>query len=214
MLKNADAILFDLDGTLWDSSEGIVLAWNSYLAAHPELGVAPNITLEKMQSVIGLEIEKLAAGLFPSLSPEKRMEVTDLCYLEEVAYLAAHGAPLCPGVARALPLLAEKRPLAIVSNCQAGYIEAFLDSMGMRGLFADFECSGYTGMSKDKNIALLAERNGYKNPVYVGDTATDCRAAALAGVPFIFASYGFGSLPAEEQHALAIASAMELVDML
>lgn len=43
---------------------------------------------------------------------------------------------------------------------------------------------------------MVILRNGIENAVYVGDTQSDCDAARQAGVPFIFASYGFGNVDA------------------
>ena len=53
---------------------------------------------------------------------------------------------------------------------------------------------GRTGKPKSENIKLIVERNNLQNPVYVGDTQWDCDAATAAGVPFIFAAYGFGKV--------------------
>ena len=36
------------------------------------------------------------------------------------------------------------------------------------------------------------ERNGIEKAVYVGDTQGDCDASRAAGIPFVWASYGFG----------------------
>ena len=82
--------------------------------------------------------------------------------------------------------------LAIVSNCQRGYVEAFLHSSGMADLFCDYEEWERTGLTKGENIRLVMERNGYRKAVYVGDTRKDQEAAQAAGIPFIHASYGFG----------------------
>ena len=38
------------------------------------------------------------------------------------------------------------------------------------------------------------ERNHIKNAIYVGDTMSDKTAADFAGIPFCFASYGFGEV--------------------
>ena len=43
------------------------------------------------------------------------------------------------------------------------------------------------------------ERQGFEKSVYIGDTQGDCDAAREAGVPFIFASYGFGSVKDPEK---------------
>ena len=59
--------------------------------------------------------------------------------------------------------------------------------------FVDFECPGRTNLSKAENIKIVIERNNLKHPVYVGDTQMDCDAAKKAGIPFIYARYGFGN---------------------
>ena len=80
----------------------------------------------------------------------------------------------------------------IVSNCQKGYIEAFLAAHGLGDFFEDFECSGRTGFTKGKNIRLVMERNRIKEAAYIGDTLLDYAAAREAGIPFVHAAYGFG----------------------
>ena len=58
----------------------------------------------------------------------------------------------------------------------------------------DYENPGRTGLSKGENINLIIERNNLDSPVYVGDTAGDFTAAKYAGIPFIYAKYGFGQV--------------------
>ena len=60
--------------------------------------------------------------------------------------------------------------------------------------FTDIECYGNTDLSKGENNKLVIERNNLKNAVYVGDTQGDADSAEFAGIPFVFASYGFGSV--------------------
>ena len=90
--------------------------------------------------------------------------------------------------------LSRRYPLFVVSNCEKGYIEAYFAGTGMGKYFTDFESAGNTGLPKSENIALVVKRHGLKRPVYVGDTALDCRSAQEAGVPFIHAAYGFGNV--------------------
>ena len=98
-----------------------------------------------------------------------------------------------------------------MSNCQAGYIELFLKKTGLAPYIRDFECFGNTGMGKAKNIKLLLERNHFSSPVYAGDTQGDFEASRKAGVPFVFASYGFGDV--KEADAV-IGTFEELADIL
>ena len=95
-----------------------------------------------------------------------------------------------------LPLaaLSARCPLFLVSNCQDGYIEAFFQAHGLGRYFTDYENPGRTGLPKADNIALVAERNGLRRPLYIGDTQGDYDAASKAGVPFLHAAYGFGRI--------------------
>ena len=84
--------------------------------------------------------------------------------------------------------------MAVVSNCQEGYIKAFLDSMDMDSYFVDYEEWGHTGLLKADNIRLVMERNGVSEAVYIGDIQKDSDAAHEAGIPCISADYGFGDI--------------------
>ena len=82
--------------------------------------------------------------------------------------------------------------LFIVSNCQDGYIEAFLTAHKMYDVIKDWESSGRSGKSKGENIKDIISRNSLTSAVYVGDTVSDSVGARFAGIPFIYAKYGFG----------------------
>ena len=75
-----------------------------------------------------------------------------------------------------------------------GYIESFIEFFSFNSFFEDIECYGNAGLPKDVNIRLIVERNNLQNPVYVGDTIWDKESSDKAGVDFIYASYGFGTL--------------------
>ena len=92
-----------------------------------------------------------------------------------------------------LQKLSARYPLFIISNCEDGYIQSFLEAHQFGTYFTDFECPGRTGLLKADNIRLMKERHHLTSPVYVGDTDGDRTAAEAAGVPFVFAAYGFGS---------------------
>ncbi|MGX8704387.1 MAG: HAD hydrolase-like protein, partial [bacterium] len=87
-------------------------------------------------------------------------------------------------------------PIFIVSNCQAGYIEAMLEATGLGAFVTDHLCPGDTGKAKAANICQIIDKYSLTDAVYVGDTAGDAKAAAAAGIPFIFAAYGFGEVTA------------------
>ena len=110
-----------------------------------------------------------------------------------------------------MEILKEKYHLYIVSNCQAGYIEAFLDHYDFRDLFEDIECYGNNRKQKGENIALLTRRNHLDRAVYVGDIQGDYEAASSAGLPFIHAAYGFGKISAEVPKIQGLAQLPQVV---
>ena len=138
---------------------------------------------------------EIADALFPALETDKRMKLLDICFDEENRYLEDHPGILYPGVTETIKSLALKYPLYIVSNCQCGYIEVMLRTTGLEPYIKDHLCFGETQVSKGETILMLMEKNGLRSPVYVGDTQGDADSCKTAGIPFIFAEYGFGNVP-------------------
>lgn len=187
-----DALVFDLDGTLWDSTETVAAAWTAVVRrmGQPDRTITP----ADIAGVMGKAHRELCQALLPGL-PEPEQEALALaCYAEEERTLHARGGRLYPGVAQGMAVLARRLPLFIVSNCQRGYIETFLAWSGLGPLVRDFECHGNTGADKAENLRRVVGRNALASPVYVGDTEGDRIAAEGAGVPFIHAAYGFGTV--------------------
>lgn len=187
------SILFDLDGTLWDSSVVVERAWIEALDVQPDIARVP--TREELQQVMGMNSVDLMAKLFPYLSVERRAQLFEEICQVEMAHLLKQGGVLFPGMEDTVKELSKTRQLFIVSNFNDGYIECFLDAHHMRPYFTDWECVGRTGLQKGDNIRLVVERNGLESPVYVGDTPIDYEAAQKAGIPFLHAAYGFGEVP-------------------
>ena len=186
-------ILFDLDGTLWDSVERLTPAWNRVLGAY---GV--RVTTPQLRALMGKTAEEFAAALLPELDPHgEGLRAIDACCREELIDLRAYGGILYPRLRETLEAVRPEWKTYIISNCQEGYIETFLDAHGFRDLFDGF-LDHSTGLSKGGNIRLLVEREGLAKAVYVGDTRGDELAAREGGVPFIHAAYGFGEAEAPE----------------
>ncbi len=185
-------IIFDLDGTLWDSSEQVAGAWSETLKNRPETD--KQVTGEDLRGYMGKTLEAIANLMLPELPKKLRMEIMKECCDNEEQYLRKVGGRLFPNLEKELKRLCGKYSLFIVSNCQSGYIETFLEYHKLGKYFADFECPGGTGLGKGENIKIVMERNGIEKAVYVGDTQGDCDSADFAGIPFIHAAYGFGSI--------------------
>ncbi|MBR0399389.1 MAG: HAD family hydrolase [Mogibacterium sp.] len=186
-------IIFDLDGTLWDSSEQVAASWNIALAE--ETGREWHMTAADIAQNMGLTMDQIADNLFPEYEAEERYALARRCEVFENEYISIHGARLYNGVRETLERLHGSGALmAVVSNCQKDYVKAFLDSMKMHELFIDYEEWGRSGLLKADNISLVMRRNDIDAAVYVGDIQADADASARAGIPCIWASYGFGHI--------------------
>ena len=205
------AVLFDLDGTLWDSAVGVCKAWNSVLERK---GMEPDLTVEKIHGMMGKQMDVIAAILFPDHTKEEQTALIDECAEEEHIVLAQTGGTLFPRLEEVLTEMGEKYTLGIISNCQSGYIETFFAAHGLGKYFADIECFGNNGFSKGKNIALLVNRNGFDKAIYVGDTLGDYEGAVYAGLPFIHAAYGFGTAPEAQYRINSISELPAIADKL
>lgn len=202
-------IIFDMDGTLWDSAENVAKSWN--LAIQKSGMLEKELTTEDMKNVMGKTMDAIADILFSELPKEQRMQLLNACCAMENEYLREHGGHLYNNVKETLlELRARAYHLSIVSNCQSGYIEAFLDYYKLWDVIDDKQCYGDNLLPKGENIRLVADRNHLDVAVYVGDIQGDYEASCEAGVDFIHAAYGFGTIAATVP---AIRSFAELSEM-
>ena len=203
-----DSIIFDVDGTLWDSTDIVAQAWNQVISQKTDRPA--NLTGKDLKNLFGRLLEDIAAVIFADEPKERQLELIDLCCQEEHRALLDTPAPVYDGLEDALKILSRKYRLFIVSNCQAGYIEVLLAATGLAGYFEAHLCPGDTGKAKAANIKTIVDTYHLKSAVYVGDTAGDFQATKEAGLPFIFASYGFGQVT---QPDAVISSLQELPEV-
>jgi phosphoglycolate phosphatase len=187
-----DALVFDLDGTLWDTCETCAIAWNAELA---RLGIAYRpIVADDVRAVSGRPHLDAIRAAFPDLADADIVRIAEATASADNEAIARDGGNLYPGVREYVPALALRLPLMIVSNCQRGYIETFLAWSGLRTCFGDYECWGNTGATKAENLRAVIARNRLRAPLFVGDTEGDRSAADANRIGFVYASYGYGTV--------------------
>lgn len=189
-----DALIFDLDGTLWDAAAASTFGWNLALA---EMGLPQRVTVDGIRSVSGNPFPRCVELLLPQLHPASAALVEALEQKERLGIETMAGE-LYEGVAEGLFDLAETYPLFVVSNCPSWYLEEFLRVSGVRRCFSGWDCHGSSGVDKPQMLRRLTVASGLREPVYVGDTRGDADAAASAGLRFVFAAYGFGTVDAPD----------------
>ena len=162
-----DALIFDLDGTLWDTCETCAVAWNDVLV---RLGIDHHtMTAADVRAVAGQPHLDGIRRAFPGLDERYVVRVAEATALADNEAIARDGGFVYPGVRDHVPELARRLPLMIVSNCQSGYIETFLAWTGLAPHFVDFECWGNTGATKAENLGFVIARNRVRYPLFIGE---------------------------------------------
>ena len=186
-----ESLIFDIDGTLWDSRSIIVEGYNQVLTAagHEDLCV----TAEDLKRLFGKTMKEIADIMLTSLPEEERYPLMEKCIDTGDARLLNDPCDIgYPGVKETLEELHKRYRLFIVSNSQLGYPETTMEKLGITHLFQGHLCFGNTGTDKGTTIRILMEQHGIENAVYIGDTQGDYEAAVKAGLPFVWATFGFG----------------------
>jgi phosphoglycolate phosphatase len=191
-LMNTDALIFDMDGTLWNSSDTVAACWNKVISDCPF--IKEPVSAERIKSLMGMQLFKIGEELFPNIDSEKRNQLMGNCCKYENEVLRHEGGILYDGLEDTLQVLNSRTRLFIVSNCQNGYIESFFEYHKLGAYFTDYECAGTSGKSKGENIIEVIKRNNIKSAYYVGDTQIDYEATRKACIPFVYAAYGFGDV--------------------
>lgn len=191
-------LIFDIDGTLWDTTAVVAVGWNRALKEKkvPEL---ENLIIDAdmLKKEFGKPMDVIADDLFGDIDANVKAELLKLCCIYEHEEIVNNMLDLAYyNIRETMNELANNHRLFIVSNCQDGYIELVIEKNNLTGIIRDFECFGHTGLQKDENIRLLMERNGINDDeaVYIGDTMGDYTATKKAGIKFVFADYGFGEV--------------------
>ena len=203
-----EMIMFDLDGTLWDTEEVSFEVMNEVIAKHDNLQA---ITKEQVAKTMGCSFAETAEIYMPYLKKEERENYLQEMLDEVAVRLTTVGGNVYEGLEDVLIELSKQYKLSIVSNCAAGYIESFLASSGLEKYFIDFAAAAKMKVTKAEAIKAVLERNNITNAIYIGDTIKDFEASQLANLQFVQAKYGFGE-DLKTEHSIENIS--ELPDML
>lgn len=190
--KDCDSIIFDLDGTLWDTIDSCMKSLDYIKNKYPD--ITKKISREQVKSAMGKSFDEIVELYYGYLPKEKAVNYAKEAFNKNIENLLEYGGDLYTNTKDTILKLSKKYKLYIVSNCVDGYIESFLNTSGLQDCFEDYESNGKTGLNKGDNIKLVIERNKIEQAMYVGDTISDKEAASIANIPFVYASYGFGNV--------------------
>ena len=187
-----ESLIFDIDGTLWDSRALVAEGYNAQLEREGYGHLA--VTAEELKLLFGKTMTEIADVLFASLPVPLRYDLLERCMESENRHLQEDPCNIgYPEIRETLELLAKDYRLFIVSNSQQGYPELCMEKMGLNHLIQGHLCFGDTGTEKGLTIRTLMQQHQITDAVYIGDTQGDYEATVVAGVPFVWAAYGFGT---------------------
>ena len=206
---NYESLIFDIDGTLWDSRALVAEGYNIQLKKEGLEHLC--VTAEDLKPLFGKVMTEIADAILASIDPKDRYDLMERCMDTENKYLFENECRIgYPGILETVRELSEKYRLFIVSNSQCGYPELCMDKLGLTPYIKGHLCFGDTGTSKGKTIRTLMEKHNIQSCAYVGDTQGDYEATVEADVPFIWATYGFGT---PDGYAAKIDSFEELLNL-
>ena len=158
---------------------------------------------------MGKEARQLLNALIPNVPVEKQDLLFDEVIVQYQQLIPTMQPYIYPGVIEGLKQLHTKYKLLLLSNCEEGGLVNLMNHTNTTHLFLDYMEHGQNNMPKSYNLNLLKERHNLTSPVYIGDTEGDSRESHLAGVPFVFVTYGFGTT---ENYHLKFDTFTELTD--
>lgn len=200
-----DALIFDVDGTLWNPTSTCVKAWNKVLI---DLGEKSKISQSDLQAVTGLPSVDCVRRLLPEVL-KKHKDLVDRINKAEEIFIKKDGGDLYDGVPDAIINLSQKFNIYLISNCQSQYLLDFIEYSGLKSSLSGYDCNGMSNEPKHKMINAMVQKYQLQNPVYIGDTSYDQEACLKANVPFVHASYGFHS---NLDEANSFQSLIEIID--
>jgi len=196
--QDADLLMFDLDGTLIDSTADLAAAVNHTLG---ELGLRP-LRRDEVASYIGDGLRMLLRRALDVDDPQLLLRAVEVF----LPYYEAHlldTTTLFPGVRETLERCAGYRK-AVITNKQQRFTDAILEGLGVRGMFDVVLGGDALERAKPDPLPLreAMRRTGVtsQRAVMIGDGPNDVLAARAAGVRSVAVTYGLCS----QEHLLAL----------
>tara|TARA_B110000211_G_C14021451_1_gene527880 strand:- start:154 stop:828 length:675 start_codon:yes stop_codon:yes gene_type:complete len=194
VLGRKNCIIFDLDGTLVDSAETIILA---LVSAFHKLQIVPLMPIDR--SLIGPALDKVVLELLPEESRHILHEISS-SFREVYDHSLCIQCTLYPDIIEMLESLRNSNKLFLVTNKRSIPTKRILAHHNLDRFFEDkysidsFVAQGIT--KKDVIKYMLSENKlNITDCIYIGDTVSDMESCSAVGMDFIFATWGYGDLP-------------------
>lgn len=211
MADPQDAILFDIDGTLVDSTYHHAFAWHRAFTRYDV-----DVPMWRVHRTIGMGGDKLVAEVAGQDVEDRLGDQLRDAWSEEYEPVEAEVDPF-PGAADLIrKLSAEGFVVALASSGEKKFSEHALESLGVGDEVQTLVTSADVEDSKPDPdlIGVTLDKVQPARAVFVGDTPYDVEAASRAGIGCVaLLTGGFGKSELEEAGAILVVDALtELTD--
>ena len=197
-LKKPEAMIFDMDGTLFQTESLLIPVYHRLFDILREEGhhEGPTPPDELMLGCLGMLLPDIWNKVIPNATDEAKARADELLLQLELEDLKAGSGVLYPGVKETLQELHNRGvKLFVASNGLEHYVKAIAEIHGIAEWFDDLYSAGeFSTASKVHLVKLLLDKHQIRNAWMVGDRSSDVEAGAENGQTVIGCAYaGFGN---------------------
>jgi phosphoglycolate phosphatase-like HAD superfamily hydrolase len=197
-LPQPEAMLFDLDGTLFKTETLLLPAYRATFDRLREEGLyeGPTPPESVILGSLGMLLEHIWERVMPDSPKETHRRADELLLDFQLEGLRKGDGELYDGVGETLRELQRRGiRLFVASNGLEPYVKGVVQAKGLSSCFEDLYSAGeHRTRSKVDLVKLLLERHNVRSAWMVGDRSSDVEAGSMNGLVTIGCDYaGFRS---------------------
>ncbi|MFC3749120.1 HAD hydrolase-like protein [Paenibacillus sp. GCM10012306] len=217
-LKKPEAIIFDMDGTLFQTESLLLPAYHKMFDILREEGLYTGTTPpeERILGSVGMLLEQIWKIVMPEAGENVHRRADELLLQLEIEGLEAGNTLLYPQVAETLVALKERDVrLFVASNGLQDYIHSIVVVHELKELFEGLYSAGGQGTAtKTDLVRILLDSRGISSAWMVGDRSSDVKAGKDNGQTVIGCAYAdFGRQDELKGSDVIIESIGELLEL-